>query len=116
VSDASDIIAAKMAVVFEAVGPACVEIARDMISEQVQGHGFHATNRSLPGEPPHREYGTLQNDTAFEVESDGDVPVLEIYWTLDYAETLNNELDRPILEPLAERLQEELPALIAAEF
>jgi hypothetical protein len=92
--------------------PECIDIAREILSVPVQYVGGRVI-RSQPGESPRLDTGALQDDTKGEVTMENGVPVMTIYWTLYYAATLELLMDRPILEPLSQRLADFLPGRLA---
>lgn len=92
--------------------PECIDIAREILSVPVQYIGGLVI-RSQRGESPRLDSGDLQDDTKGEVTMENGVPVMTIWWTLDYAEELDQFMDRPILEPLSQRLIDFLPGRLA---
>lgn len=59
--------------------------------------GGHKKIRSKPGEPPRRDTGRLQNEIASDVIAAQGLIEGAVYSPTPYAETLEDDLDRPIM-------------------
>jgi hypothetical protein len=114
-----DAISERFLAAFEATQRQCVDIAREMLSVPVTystgPRGGQIATRSVRGEMPRMEFGHLHTDTQSSVGMENGSPVMYIFWTLDYAGYLNDPetFDRPILDLLSQRLQSDLPGLLA---
>jgi hypothetical protein len=108
----------------EQFGGEVVDVIREKISvdvEYIDGpRGGVRVIRSLPGEPPRRETGTLQDSYQSAVEADAGEVTLDVFSDCPYAGNLENGtarvLPRPHVADTADEMTEQFLDRVVAAF